>query len=56
MNTSMLLSIRQPKELSDAMLVMILARLGWAASKSLLALDKDYKCRLVQVVGVLPQT
>ena len=56
MNTSMLLSIRQPKKLSDAMLAMILACLGWAASKSLLALDKDYKCRLVKVVGVLPQT
>ena len=48
MNTSMLPLIGQPKKLLDAMLATILAGLGCAASKSLLALDKGYKGRLVQ--------
>ncbi len=56
MNINMLLLIGQPTKLLDAMLAMIFACLGCAASKSLLALDKGYKCRLVSVIGVLPQT
>ena len=56
MNTSMLPLIGQPRKLLDPMLATILACLGCAAWKSLLALDNNYKCRLVSVIGVLPQT
>ena len=56
MNTNMLPLIGQSTKLLDAMLATTLACLGCTASKSLLVLDKSYKCRLVSVIGVLPQT
>ena len=52
----MLPLIGQSTKLLDAMLATTLSCLGGAASKSILVLGKNYKRRLVLVIGVLPQT